>query len=177
MKMKKGITVGVLVALVIIIGAFTYFTYGYGTLVVKMKDPPDHWGSAANIYIHYSEIMIHKANVGNKSGWFTAVESDGWIDLSTAVNVSKTIGQGSLQAGKYNLVRFQILDSIVTVEGENYTATVESGEITISITEGGIRVDAGQTAYLVIDINPKVVGSLSTGFKLVPAAKASPASE
>jgi hypothetical protein len=177
MKVKTGVIIGVLVALVIIIGAFAYLSYGYGTLVVKMTDPPDHWGPASNIYIHYSKIAVHRAEVGNESGWFTAVGSDGWIDLSTAVNVSKTIGQGSLQAGKYNLVRFQILDSIVTVEGENYTATVESGEITISITEGGIRVDAGQTAYLVIDINPKVVGSLSTGFKLVPAAKASPASE
>jgi hypothetical protein len=176
MKTKMVLIVGVLVALVTIIGVFSYSTYEYGTLVVKMTDPPDHWGPASNVYIHYSEIMIHKAQAGNESGWSTVVES-GWIELSTAVNVSKTIGQKSLQAGKYNLVRFQILDSIVTVEGKNYTATVGSGEITISITEGGIRVNAGQTAYLVIDITPRVVGSPSTGFKLVPAATASPASE
>jgi hypothetical protein len=110
----------------------------------------------------------------NETGWYTVVGS-GWIDLASVVNVSRTIGQGSLPPGKYNLVRFQVIEAIVTVGGANYTAEVPPDKLTISITQGGVQVNAGQTAYLVIDINPKVVGSQASGFKLVPAAMASPA--
>ncbi len=164
----------VLALLVVAIGSSVYFTYGYGTLVVKMVDPPQEWGQASNVYIRYSEIMVHRADAGNETGWYTVVGS-GWIDLASVVNVSKTIGQGSLQSGKYNLVRFQVMEAVVTVGGANYTAEVPPDKVTISITQGGIQVNTGQTAYLVIDINPKVVGSQASGFKLVPAATASPA--
>ena len=176
MKMKpiKGVILVVLTVLVVAVGSSVYFTYGYGTLAVKVVDPPQEWGQASNVYIHYGEIMVHRADAGNETGWYTVVGS-GWIDLASVVNVSRTIGQGSLPPGKYNLVRFQVIEAIVTVGGANYTAEVPPDKLTISITQGGVQVNAGQTAYLVIDINPKVVGSQASGFKLVPAAMASPA--
>lgn len=118
--------------------------------------------------------MIHRANAGNESGWFTAVSEEGWVDLSEVLNASKTIGRGSLRAGKYNLIRFEILDSIVTVGGQNHTATVSSGKLTIAITKEGVNVVVGGTTHLVIDVTPKVVGSAASGLKLVPAAKAAP---
>jgi hypothetical protein len=145
-----------------------------GKLVVMITDPPEHWGPASKVYIRYSEIKIHRANAGNKSGWYTAIEGDSWIDLSTVLNSSEVIGSTHLQAGKYNLIRFEVLDAKVTVNDENHTATVSSGKLTVSITKGGVDISVGQTSQLVIDITPKVVGSSLTGFKVVPAAKATP---
>lgn len=175
MEAWKAVLTGLLTATLIIGGTYGYFTYGHGTLVVQMMDPPEHWGPASKVYIRYSEIMVHRADAENESGWFTAVQSDGWIDLSAVLNVSKAIGQGSLQAGLYNLIRFNITEAKVTINGENKTATVESGMLNVPITRGGIKVNAGQTAYLVIDITPRVVGSEAQGFRLVPAARALPA--
>jgi len=174
-KAWKEFLTGLLIATVIIGGTYGYFAYGYGTLVVEFMDPPEHWGPASKVYIHYSAIMVHRADAGNESGWFTAVQSDGWIDLSAVLNVSEAIGQGSLQAGLYNLIRFNVTEAKVTVNGDNETATVESGMLNVPITRGGIKVNAGQTAYLVIDITPRVVGSEAEGFRLVPAARALPA--
>jgi len=175
MNRKMGVLLALLIGVTIVGGGLAYLTYGSGKLIVEMKDPPEHWGPASRVYVHYSEILIHRADAGNESGWYTAVENDGWIDLSEVLNASRAIGGGSLRAGKYNLVRFEIIDSIVTVNGQNHTAPVESGKLTVSITRGGVNVEVGQTKHLVIDIAPKVVGSAANGFRLVPAAKAAPA--
>jgi hypothetical protein len=96
------------------------------------------------------------------------------MDLSSVLNASEVIGSSQLRPGKYNLVRFLVLESIVTVGGQNYTATVISGKINIAITKGGVNVEAGQTSHLVIDITPSVVGSVATGFNVVSAVKAIP---
>jgi hypothetical protein len=74
----------------------------------------------------------------------------------------------------YNLVRFEVLESVVTVGGQNYTATVSSGKLTIAVTRGGVNIEVGQTSHLVIDITPKVVGSAAAGFRVVPVVKAIP---
>ena len=99
---------------------------------------------------------------------------DSWIDLSTVLNASEVVGTSRLRSGKYNLVRFEVLESVVTVGGQNYTATVSSGRLTIAVTGGGVNIEVGQISHLVIDITPKVIGSAAGGFRVVPAVKASP---
>ena len=173
MKMWKGALMGILAASLIISSLSVYFTYGSGTLVIEMMDPPEHWGHASQVYIHYSAIKIHRAGAEEESGWHTVIQGDGWINLTSVVNVSKAIGQVPLQAGKYNIIRFNITEAIVTVNGENYTATIVNGRLNVPITRGGIIVDAGQKTYLVIDITPRITGS-KQGFRLVPATRAIP---
>jgi hypothetical protein len=164
---------GILAASIIMSSLFIYVGYGSGTLIVEMEDPPMDWGPASHVYIHYSAIMIHRADAANESGWST-VSAAGWINLTSVLNISKVISQGPLQAGKYNVIRFNVTEAIVTVNGANYTATVASGKLNIPITRGGIQVNAGQTTYLVIDVAPRVTGSEAEGFRLVPSAKAAP---
>ena len=169
---RSNVLIISLAALVLAASGYTYLSYGEGTLIVELTDPPSGWGQATNIYIKYGKVSVHRAEAGNESGWFTAVDNEGWVDLSTTLNSSKTLGMSSLQAGKYNLVRFEILETIITVDELNYTSTVESGKLNIAIIRGGVQIHAGQTTSLLIDIMPKVVGSVKSGFKLVPAAQA-----
>jgi hypothetical protein len=162
--------------LVVIIGAayYSYNTFASGTLAVKVTDPPKDWGNATHVYILYSAISVHRAGEGNETGWSTVVQSEGWVDLRDAINATKTLGSGALQPGTYNLIRFEVKESKVTVGGQNYTATVSSGKLNIAIVQGGVTINAGQTSSVVIDITPKVVGSPTQGFRVVPAAKAFP---
>ena len=162
--------------IMVALSGYAYMTYGKGRLVVELTDPPREWGQASNVYIKHGMVSVHRANAGNESGWFTVVDAEGWVDLKSTLNSSKTLGVGSLQAGKYNLVRFEVVEAIVTVDGVNYTAPVESGKMTVAITQGGVQIDVGQTSHLLIDVAPKVTGSVEHGFKVVPAAKAQPAS-
>jgi hypothetical protein len=173
-SMNRNVLIGALVVVIIVFGSYGYFSYGKGTLVVELMDPPSEWGPASKVYIRYSNVSIHRAKVGNESGWFTAVEGDSWMDLSTVLNASEVIGISRLGSGKYNLVRFEVLESLVTVDGQNYTAMVSGGKLTIAVTRGGVNIEVGQTSHLVIDITPKVVGSAVSGFRVVPAVKAIP---
>jgi hypothetical protein len=172
--MNRNILIGALAIAIVVFGSFSYFTYGKGTLVVELTDPPSEWGPASKVYIRYGEVSIHRAKAGNESGWFTAVEGDSWMDLSTVLSSSEVIGTSQLGAGKYNLVRFEVIESIVSVGGQNYTAAVSSGKLTIAIKSEGVNIEVGQTSHLVIDITPKVVGSAAAGFRVVPAVKAIP---
>jgi len=81
-----------------------------------------------------------------------------------------------LGPGKYNILRFEILSAIVTVDGSNRTdIKVPSGKINIAIIQGGVTIQAGQTSILLLDIETRVVYSKGQDqYQLVPAAKAIP---
>jgi len=174
--LRKRTEVAATVAMVVIAAAalFAYFNYGSGTIEIKMSDPPTDWDEATQVYLNYSAIEIHRAQAGNESGWFTIVEESAWINLTRTLEVNQTIGYKNLQAGLYNLIRLRILDARVTVDDRNYTASVPNSELKIAITQGGIQVNTSQKATLLIDINVKVKGSKTAGFKIVPDARATP---
>ncbi len=164
----------VVVAIVIVaVGAYAFFTYGSGTLELIMNDPPLDWGLATQVYVNYSSIEVHRADAGNVSGWSTAASTGGVINLTEILDLNQTIGSMSLQAGKYNLLRFAVLDATVTVADVNYTATVSNGNVQIAITEGGINVSAGQTSKLLIRLDVIVEGSVGS-FKVTPDVRATP---
>ena len=173
-QQKKTALLSALAA-VLIAGAYLGYTvYGSGRLAVSITDPPRDWGEASNVYVRFSEVKVHRADAGNETGWYTVVDGGGWVDLGSTLNSSAALGAGNLLAGKYNLVRFTVEEAVVTVDGVNHTATVQSGTLKVSIVQGGVDIKAGQTSYLLIDITPKVVGSTTQGFRVVPAAKALP---
>jgi len=166
----------VVVAIVVIasVAVFAYFSYGSGTLRIQLTDPPVDWGGATQVYLNFSAIEVHRADAGNESGWFTAVDIGGWINLTQTLDVNETIGDQNLQAGKYNLIRLEILEAKITVGGINFTATVPNGTLQIAITEGGVQVNAGQMSTLLIELNVKIQGSETSGFHLVPDVRAAP---
>lgn len=177
MKIWKGALTGILLASLIISGVSVYRAYGYGTLVIEMMDPPEGWGPAIHVYIKYTAIMIHRANASEESGWYE-VAQEGEINLTKVVDVPLVIGEEPVQAGKYNLIRFNVTSALITIMGgegpENHTAKVVNGKLNIPIIRGGIQVETGGETHLVIDVTPKITGSPASGYRLVPAAKAIP---
>jgi len=176
LKRRTETAITLVVIAIAAVALFAYFNYGSGILEIKMTDPPTDWGEATQVYLNYSSIEIHKAQPDNESGWFTVFDNSAWINLTRTLNVNQTIGSKNLQAGVYNLIRFQILSAKVTVGGKNYTAAlVPSGKVTIAIKQGGIRIATGQTATLLIDTNVRVEGSRAEStFRIEPAAGATP---
>jgi len=178
--LKWKITSVAIVAIIVIAAAalFAYFNYGTGIIEIKVSDPalPPNWGDATQVYLNYSAIEIHRSQPDNESGWQTVIDESAWINLTRTLDVNQTIGAKNLQAGAYNLIRFRILEAIVTIHGVNRSAVVPSGRLTVAILRGGIHVNSGHTTELLIDISVKVVRSGSTDdFNVVPAAKAIPA--
>lgn len=161
------------ILLAAIAGANLYFGYTTATLTLKVKDPPLSWGDADKVEIHYSVIEIHRSDAGDKSGW-VSISKEGWIDLTTAIDVEKVISEVKLEPGVYNIMRFEVLEARITVDDSSRAVKVSSGKLNIPITKGGITLSGGQMSGLVIDIEPRVVGSRNSGYMLIPAAKAVP---
>ena len=140
-----------------------------------IKDPPAGWGPASSIYITFNHIWIHRTEANGESGWFDTGVNVVNLSLREVVIFDKMIGEVSLQAGSYNIVRFNVTQAIVTVEGINYTCRIEHGNLHVPIINGGLYINALQTTHLEIDISPKVTGKVDS-FKLTPAARAVPLS-
>ena len=74
------------------------------------------------------------------------------------VNIGKTISSVKIEAGTYNLIRFNVTGAEVTYYGQNYTAFVQTTELTIPIV-GGIGVVASTPCATIIDISPTVINA------------------
>jgi hypothetical protein len=176
MKPLFWVVVVVAIVAVAVAGVFAYLSYGSGTLRIQLSDPPVNWRPATQVYLNYSAIEVHRADAGNDSSWFTTMNTGGWINLTQTLDVNQTIGSQNLQAGKYNLIRFQILEAKITVRGVNFTAKVPSGKLQIAITQGGVQVNAGQTSTLLMELEIKiqVSGTQTVVYSLVPDIRATP---
>ena len=172
MRLRTEIAVILVIVVIAAAGLFLYLNYGSGVLEVKLTDPPLDWGRVTQIYLNLSGIEIHGAQQGNESGWTTVTDNGTLINLTRTLDINQTIGLKNLQAGTYNLIRFEILNAVVTVGGINHTASVPSGEITVAITKGGLKINTGQTSAILIELNVKVEESGAFEFRLVPAIRA-----
>ena len=144
-----------------------------GTLVILMKDPPSSWGEATAVYITVSDIMIHRADGDDESGWFNTGVSVANLSLREIVIFNTMIGETHLQVGTYNILRFNITQALATVNGINYTCTVNSGKLQVPIIMGGIRIKSTKISSLEIDITPKIMRK-DGNFSLKPVANAKP---
>ncbi len=135
---------------------------GQGTLSVLLTDPPCVPTGVTKVYVNYADLEVHVSGAGNNSGW-TVVKASGSIELMGTVNVSQTISSVRVNFGIYNEIRFNITSAEVTYYGTNYTAFVQTSELSIPIV-GGIEVSASTPSATLVDISPTVinVGSQAT---------------
>lgn len=136
---------------------------GQGTLSILLTDPPTIPAGVSDVYVTYADLAVHLSGKGNDTGW-TVVRASGSIDLLGAVNVSETISSSKISVGTYNMIRFAIASSEVTYYGKNYTAFVQTSELTVPIV-GDIGVVASTPSAAIIDISPTVI---NTGTQSAP---------
>jgi hypothetical protein len=171
-KIAKILAFTMLIAIAII-GAYVYLVFSTATLQLKLTDPPVEWGEATEIHIHYSSIEIHRSEMSEKSGWIK-VHDEGSIALSTVIDAEKVLSEVNLEPGVYDKIRFEILEAEITVNRVVSRASIPSGKLNIIITDGGVIMTGGQTSELLLDIQPKVVGSEKHGYTIIPNVKATP---
>ena len=181
-KTMMGAVIGALIAIGLVVAGVFAFSGGNflglggssGTLQISMIDPPNVPLEVTAVYVTYSSIQVHNAGSGNQSGWYN-VTSSGTANLTSLIANSKLLGSAKLPSGTYNIVRFNVTSALVTVGGTNVTVSVPSGKVQATLT-GGVDVKQGQTSALLINISPKVTGSVQSGYILVPSANAQPTS-
>jgi hypothetical protein len=167
---KKEVAVTIVVFLIAVAAILAYFNNGSGTLEIKISDQPN-LGEDTQVYLNCSAIEIHRAQADNQSGWVKVIDKSDWINLTTTLDVNRTICYANLQAGTYNLIRLRVLDARVTVDGTYLNASVLNGELVTPIPND-IKVNTGQTATLLMEIKVKVDDTKTAdSVTLVPEVK------
>ena len=134
-----------------------------GLLSVLLTDPPSVPAGVTAVYVTYTGVAVHAAGFSD-SGWVT-VGGEGTFDSMSLVNLSQTISSGAIPALDYNQIRFTISSVSVEYLGNNYSATMSSGQIEVPIV-GGLKVNSSSPAATLIDIQPTV---LNLGDKSQPS--------
>jgi len=139
-----------------------------------MTDPPTIPTGVTAVYINYSDVGVHVSNAGNQTGW-TDLQSSGEINLLSVINSTQTIAATNITSGVFNALRFNVTSSVVTFQGENYTADLVYQEHTLFVPiAGGITVSGGKTSAAVIEMTPTVLllgNTTNPTFAFIPAAK------
>ena len=146
-----------------------------GVLSVLLADPPSVPDGVSAVYLAYSGIAVHAEGFGNNSGW-VSIPGQGTINSTElfSLNLSQTISNAVVPSLTYNLVALDITGASVDFMGINYSATVNTGRLTVPF-EGGLKVNSSSLAAGLIDIQPTILnlGTPSNpNFTLAAGAKA-----
>ena len=142
-----------------------------GVVSVLMSDPPHVPDGVGALFISYANMFVHVAGLPDGEGW-VPLNSSGSIELMDSVNVSQTIASASIPTGTYNMFRFNVTAAQVTYNSQNYSAFVQTGNLTIHFI-GFLSVSASQPAAMMVDVQPFVFNFGNTSdpvFVIKPSA-------
>jgi len=143
----------IVIALVVVVGGAGIYlmstaSAGTATVSIYVKDLPADW---THVNVTFSEVKIHAANAGNKSGWHTLELQTQTLDLASLTNMSELLASGNVSAGKYTQIRIVV---------ESVTGTLSNGTVVDFIVPSGelktthpFNVTEGNTQTLTLDID------------------------
>ena len=146
----KIIYVGLILVLIVLAG-IGYFirtptVTPTSTLTIAVKDAPKQssHGTITSLVLIFSEVSVHKAVTGEtidttageinttesnqteESGWIKVVDTVQTVDLLQFTDVSKILGEKTLDSGKYTQIRLKIDSGTATINGNTYDLIVPS---------------------------------------------------
>ena len=98
-----------------------------GTLEFRVTDQPAD--RVSSILVTVENIEVHVSGGEESSGWRTVVEESSQFDLMKLMGVEEVLGSATLEPGKYQQVRFEVVDAVITVLGTPRQSPVPSGKI------------------------------------------------
>ena len=131
-------------------------TTGTGVLNLQVTDAkPELNISEATVTV--SNIQVHKAlensndtNETSEDSWITVINETKTFDLVAIKGQKLSIGQETLDIGKYTQVRLSVIEAKITVNGTEYDMTVPSEKIKLI---KGFTIEENQTVTLTLDFD------------------------
>ena len=138
-----------------------------GTLEVRVTDQPGAEVSAIVLTVQNIEV---NASDGAESGWRTVVDGPAVFDLLDLEGIEKILGSATLEVGRYQQIRLEIVSAEVTIPNGVRSATVPSDKLRLV---GGFDVVAGETTIVTLDFDAQrsVIFIPMRGPQLKPVVK------
>ncbi len=126
--------------------------------------------NVSSILVTLKDIEVHFSGGEEMSGWRKVVEKTHRVDLKELTDVEEVLGSATLESGRYQQVRFEVVDVVITVRGRPRQAPVPSGKLRLV---GGFDVSAGAKTIVTLDIDAEksVVLRAGQGPQLNPVVK------
>jgi hypothetical protein len=145
--MKKSIVITSIIIILLLVGVGYYYLadYNNGNMNIKVSDA-SITGIMA-VYITFNQVAVH----GNKTGWTNYSFSPQTINiLGLTINNSKSIGNFSLSAQKYTMLRIYIQSVKVVTPVGNISLSLSSPFVFINHP---INISAHSTTDVIIEFN------------------------
>src|SRR3990172_4382494 len=129
-RMKRALVVGVGVIALGLIAGIVFFGYtqgGNGILSIGITDAPSE--DISHIYITISSIELQ----GRDNSTIAYSQGPIQFDLISLVNVTKMLGNVSIPAGNYTMIRFAVTSAVATLGGTNVTLKVPSDQVKVPL--------------------------------------------
>jgi len=165
-----------LILVLIVLAGIGYYLTGIptitpkSTLIIAVKDAPKQskYGTITSLSLTFSEVSVHKASAGEmvnttteeitatesneteEVGWITVVDEIQTVDLLQFTDVSKILGQKTLDSGRYTQIRLKIDSGFVTIDGETHDLTIPSKVLKLN---RGFELEPGIELKLILDFN------------------------
>ncbi len=138
-----------------------------GTLEVRVTDQPGAEVSAIVLTVQNIEVNISD---GDDSGWRTVVEGPAEFDLLQLNGIEEILGSASLEVGRYQQIRLDVVSAQVTIPNGVRSATVPSDKLRLV---GGFDVVEGETTIVTLDFDAQrsVIFIPMRGPQLKPVVK------
>lgn len=119
-----------------------------GMLDVRVTDAPNPAITA--ILVTAQDIEVHRGDGEGEGGWLTVVPGEVQFDLLQVVAQEASLGVGELPPGTYTQIRMQVVQVLITQDGEQMEAEVPSGELKVVRP---LEVVAGETTIVTFDFD------------------------
>ena len=137
-------------------------------LEVRVTDQPAD--AVSSILFTIKDIEVHVSGGAEASGWRTIVAEPRQFDLIKLLGVEEVLGSATLEPGRYQQIRFEVVEAVLTVRGNVRQSPVPGGKLRLV---GGFDVSPGTTTIVTLDFDAErsVVFRPGQGPQLVPVVK------
>lgn len=121
---------------------------GQATLEIRVTDAPPE--GVSKIQITVRSVEVNKSEGPTPAGWETVVSEPQTFDLVQLTGVEAVLGSRQLEPGQYNQIRLDVVEAIITIDGEEKVAKVPSGKLRLA---GSFELTAGETTLVTLDFD------------------------
>ena len=139
-----------------------------GTLEIRVTDQPAD--GVTSILVTVSNIEVSVSGDSEDAGWRTVIAQPRQFDLLKVQGVEEVLGKATLEPGRYEQLRLEVTEVVLTIRGNVRMAEVPSKRLRLV---GGFELIAGATTVLTLDFDAEksIVFRPGIGPQLKPVVK------